>query len=83
MLRSGAPRHAQRASDHAVVFVETALVLTAKAALVAPAATVTLGGTVAAAWLLDSVTAVPPAGAMLLRSRCRSRRRRSTTVVSG
>jgi hypothetical protein len=46
-----------------VVFAVTALVLTANVALVAPAATVTLPGTVAAALLLDSVTAAPPAGA--------------------
>jgi len=42
----------------------TALVLTVKAALVAPAGTVTLEGTVAAAvLLLESVTCAPPAGA--------------------
>jgi hypothetical protein len=46
-----------------VVFAETTLVFTAKLAEVAPAATVTLAGTVAAALLLDSVTAAPPAGA--------------------
>ena len=42
----------------------TALVLTANVALVAPAATVTLEGTVAAAvLLLESATCAPPAGA--------------------
>src|SRR6266480_1379508 len=42
----------------------TALVLTVKVALVAPAATVTLEGTVAAAvLLLESATCAPPAGA--------------------
>ena len=42
----------------------TALVLTANVTLVAPAATVTLGGTVAAAvLLLESATVAPPAGA--------------------
>jgi len=42
----------------------TALVLTVKAALVAPAGTVTLEGTLAAAvLLLESVTCAPPAGA--------------------
>ena len=42
----------------------TALVLTGKVALVAPAGTVTLAGTVAAAvLLLESVTGAPPAGA--------------------
>ena len=44
--------------------VETALVLTLKLALVAPAATVTLAGTVAAAvLLLESATTRPPEGA--------------------
>src|SRR6266481_1892196 len=42
----------------------TALVLTVNVALVAPAATVTLEGTLAAAvLLLESVTSAPPAGA--------------------
>jgi hypothetical protein len=42
----------------------TALVLTVNVALVAPAATVTLEGTVAAAvLLLESATCAPPAGA--------------------
>src|SRR5437879_4998738 len=42
----------------------TTLVLTVKVALVAPAGTVTLEGTVAAAvLLLESVTCAPPAGA--------------------
>jgi hypothetical protein len=41
----------------------TDVVATLKLAAVAPAATVTLVGTVAAALLLDSVTAAPPAGA--------------------
>jgi len=43
----------------------TAVVVTAKVAVVAPAATVTLTGTVAAALLLDRVTASPPVGAAL------------------
>ena len=41
----------------------TALVLTGKVALVAPAATITLGGTLAAPLLLESVTCAPPDGA--------------------
>jgi hypothetical protein len=41
----------------------TALVVTLNVALVAPAATVTLGGTVAAALPLVSVTTAPPIGA--------------------
>ena len=47
-----------------VVVAATALVLTLKVAVVEPAATVTLAGTVAAAaLLLDRVTLVPPLGA--------------------
>ena len=47
-----------------VVEATTALVLTVKVALVAPAATVTLEGALAAvALLLESVTTAPPAGA--------------------
>jgi hypothetical protein len=44
----------------------TAVVVVVKVALVAPAATVTLGGTVAEAELLDSVTTLPPEGAALV-----------------
>src|SRR2546426_9254365 len=48
----------------AEVDAATALVVTVNGALVAPAGTVTLAGTVAAAVLsLDSVTCAPPAGA--------------------
>ena len=45
------------------VDIATALVLTLKLALVAPAGTVTLAGTAAAALLLESATCAPPAGA--------------------
>ena len=45
------------------VFAATAVVVTEKVAVVAPAATVTLAGTVAAALLDASVTTKPPAGA--------------------
>jgi hypothetical protein len=45
------------------VAVATAVVLTVKLAVVAPAATATLAATVAAALSLDSATAAPPAGA--------------------
>ena len=48
------------------VDVVTALVAIAKVVLVAPGATDTLAGTVAAAVLLDSDTANPPAGAALV-----------------
>jgi hypothetical protein len=48
-----------------VVTALTPLVVIEKVAVVAPAATVTLAGTVAAALLLDSVTIAPPAGATL------------------
>ncbi len=43
--------------------VATALVLIVKFALLLPAGTVTLEGTLAAALLLESVTCAPPAGA--------------------
>src|SRR6266576_2651649 len=46
-----------------VVDEATALVLTTNVALVAPAPTVTLAGTLAAPLLLESVTCAPPAGA--------------------
>ena len=45
-----------------VLLVRT-VVVTAKVAEVAPARTVTLAGTAAAALLLESVTTAPPAGA--------------------
>ncbi len=44
----------------------TAEVVTVKVAVVAPAATVTLAGTVADALLLDKLTTAPPVGAALL-----------------
>ena len=44
----------------------TALVLTVNVALVAPAATVTLEGTVATPLLLESSTCAPPVGAVPL-----------------
>jgi hypothetical protein len=51
----------------AVVVEATAVVFTANVAVVAPAATITLGGTVADALLLESVTAIPPTGAAEFR----------------
>lgn len=49
----------------AIVEVATAVVLTVNVAVVAPAATVTLAGSVAEPLLLDRVTTAPPAGARL------------------
>ena len=46
-----------------VVNAATALVFTGKVALVAPARTATLEGTLAAPLLLESATCAPPAGA--------------------
>ena len=50
-----------------VVGAATGVVAALKFALVAPAATVTLGGTITAALLLESATWAPPAGAGPLR----------------
>ena len=47
----------------AEVDVATEVVLTVKVALVFPAGTVTLDGTLAAPLLLESITCAPPAGA--------------------
>ena len=47
-----------------VVSAVTALVVTGNVALMAPAGTVTLAGTVTAGELAESVTTNPPAGAM-------------------
>lgn len=49
------------------VVLETVVVVIVKVLLVAPAGTVTLGGTVAAAELSESVTTAPPEGAAPLR----------------
>jgi hypothetical protein len=45
----------------------TAVVVTVKVAVELPAATVTLAGTTADVWLLESVTIAPPAGAALVK----------------
>ena len=48
------------------VAVVTVAVVTVNVAVVAPAATVTVAGSIAAPVLLDSITLAPPAGATLL-----------------
>lgn len=50
----------------AVVVAVTAVVVTAKVAVVLPALTVTLAGTVAEGLLLTSATVMPPVGAAAL-----------------
>ena len=54
-------------AEMVAVAFEPDTVPTVKLALVCPAATVTLAGTVAAALLLDNVTTVPPVGAAAVR----------------
>ena len=49
------------------VLIATGTVVAVKVAVVAPAATVTVGGTVAAGLLLVRVTTAPPTGAGPLR----------------
>ncbi len=51
----------------AEVVALTAVVVTVNVAVVAPAATVTVAGTVADPLLLDRLTTAPPDGAVLLR----------------
>ena len=51
----------------AVVLAETDVVVMVNEALVLPAATVTLAGTLAAALLLESDTTAPPVGALAVR----------------
>jgi hypothetical protein len=51
----------------AEVEIRTVDVLTVKVALLAPAGTITLKGTLAAPLLLESITVAPPAGAGRLR----------------
>jgi hypothetical protein len=50
-----------------VLVLVTAVVATVKFAVVLPAFTVTVAGTVAAALLLESATTAPPAGAAVVR----------------
>src|SRR5262245_20695638 len=63
-VRVDPPQFAERA---AFVVAVTALVVTVKLAVVTPAGTVTLTGTVAAALLLPRLTTIPPPGAAALR----------------
>lgn len=51
----------------AVVVELTAVVVTVKVAVVLPAGTVTLAGTIAEAPMADNATGIPPAGAAALK----------------
>jgi hypothetical protein len=65
----------------ATVAVDTAVVVTVKVAVVAPALTVTLGGRLADGLLLERATAIPPAGAAPVRVTVPVEELPPTTVV--
>src|SRR5262245_22261188 len=63
ILRTPAIEKLSSAQMAAGVLALTAVVLTVKLVLLAPGGTVTLAGTVAAAWLLEIPRVTPPEGA--------------------
>ena len=64
MLSAPAIEKFSSAQICAEVLLETEVVVTVKLTLLAPCGTVTVAGTMAAGWRLDSCTTLPPGGAL-------------------